>query len=276
MQISHFKASRRNNWPKSAQALELIDRARDEGLDVSADLYPYLASNTGLSALLPEWSKEGGKAATLKRLIDAESRRQVAAAMDPNAWEKVFISKSPRNRAYEGRHVADLAAESGKDPMDWTFDALIETELDIDMIRFSMYEENKNAELRHPAMMIGTDGSGLATEGPLSTGIPHPRSYGTFPRVLGHYVREQGVISLEEAVWKMCGLPAQKLRWADRGLIRKGYRADLVVLDPDTVADRATYQEPHQYPIGIHHVLVNGEVVISDGVHTRALPGKQV
>ena len=125
-------------------------------------------------------------------------------------------------------------------------------------------------------LLIGTDGSGLAIEGPLSTGKPHPRSYGTFPRVLGYYVREQGVLALEEAIRKMSGLPAQKLRWTDRGTIRRGYRADLVVLDPDTVVDRATFQEPHQYPIGIDHVLVNGELVISEGIHTRARPGKRV
>jgi N-acyl-D-amino-acid deacylase len=276
VQISHFKASGEQNWPKSAQALELIDRAREEGLDVSADLYPYLASNTGLSALLPEWAEEGGKEATLKRLQGADSRRQVAAAMEERNWEKVFISKSPKNRSYEGRHIADLAAAEGVDPLEWTLDALIETDLDISMIRFSMSEENKKAELRHPAMMIGTDASGLATEGPLSTGVPHPRGYGTFPRVLGRYVRELGVISLEEAVWKMCGLPAEKLRWSDRGLVRRGYQADLVVLDPETVTDMATFQRPHQYARGIDHVLVNGELVISEGVHTRARPGRRV
>jgi N-acyl-D-amino-acid deacylase len=121
--------------------------------------------------------------------------------------------------------------------------------------------------------MIGTDGVGLATEGPMSEGVPHPRSYGTYPRVLGRYVREQGAISLEEAIWKMSGFPAQKLRWADRGLVKKGYKADLVVLNPDTVADPATYESPHQYPAGIPHVLVNGRLVVHDGRHTQARPG---
>jgi N-acyl-D-amino-acid deacylase len=185
----------------------------------------------------------------------------------------VLISGSPRNREYEGRSVADLATEAGKTPYDWIFDALLETELDTSIVKFGMSEENRALELRHPAMMIGTDGSGLATEGPLSTGVPHPRSYGTFPRVLGHYVREVGVIPLEEAVWKMSGLPAQKLRWPDRGLLKRGYRADVVVLDPDTVSDRATYEAPHQYPAGIHHVVVNGQIVVRDGSHTQARPG---
>jgi len=276
VQISHFKATGHDNWPKSAQALELIDRARDKGLDITADIYPYLASSTGLNALLPKWAREGGKEATLKRLANVETRQQIAADMRSFDWEKVYICKSPRNRAYEGHHVADLANESGQAPQDWTFDALAETEMDLSMIRFSMSEHNKEAELRHPMMMIGTDGSGLASTGPLSKGKPHPRSYGAFPRILGRYVREQAVISLEDAIWKMSGLPAQKLRWTDRGLIQKGHQADLVVLDPDTVADRATYQAPHQYPVGIHHVLVNGELVISNSVHTRARPGKRL
>ena len=276
VQISHFKAAGHDNWPKSAQALELIDRARDEGLDITADIYPYLASSTGLNALLPKWAREGGKEATLKRLANVETRQQIAADMRSFDWEKVYIGKSPRNRAYEGHHIADLASESGQAPQDWAFDALAETEMDLSMIRFSMSEHNKESELRHPMMMIGTDGSGLASTGPLSKGKPHPRSYGAFPRILSRYVREQAIISLEDAIWKMSGLPAQKLRWTDRGLIQKGHQADLVVLDPDTVADRATYQAPHQYPVGIHHVLVNGELVISNSAHTRARPGRRL
>lgn len=276
VQISHFKATGPGNWHKSAQALELIDQARDEGLDVTADMYPYLASSTSLSALLPKWAREGGKEATLERLANVKTRQQIAADMSSFDWEKVYIGKSPRNHAYEGHHVAELANESGQAPQDWTLGTLSETELDLSMIRFSMSEHNRQVELRHPAMMIGTDGSGLANTGPLSQGKPHPRSYGTFPRILGHYVREQGVISLEDAICKMCGLPAQKLRWTDRGLIQKGYQADLVVLDPDSVAEQATYQAPHQYPVGIHYVLVNGDLVISNSTHTRARPGKRL
>jgi N-acyl-D-amino-acid deacylase len=279
VQISHFKAVGERNWPKSAAALDLIDQARAEGLEVTADLYPYLASSTGLSATLPDWANEGGKEVILKRLADPESRRRMAADMQggrtPRAggWDLVFISNSPKNRSYEGHHVAELAAEAAKSPHDWILDALLETELDVGMIKFSMSEDNRKLELRHPAMMIGTDGYGLAREGPLSRGKPHPRNYGTFPRVLGHYVREQGVISLEEAIWKMSGFPAQKLRWTDRGLLKKGFRADLVVFDPDRVADQATYEAPHQFPRGIHHVVVNGRLVIQEDVHTGARPG---
>ena len=280
VQISHFKASGRDNWGKSSRALELIDQARAEGMDVTADMYPYLAGSTSLSATLPEWAQEGGKEAILKRLGDAETCQKMAADMQSTGsfriteWDKVLISSSPRNRDYEGCYVADLVAEVGKSPYDWVFDVLLETELAVSMVHFVMSEDNRKLELRHPAMMIGTDGAGRATEGPLAKGVPHPRSYGTCPRVLGHYVREQGVISLEEAIWKMSGFPAQKLRWSDRGLVKKGYKADLVILDPDTVADRATYEAPHQYPVGITHVIVNGELVVHDDSHTRARPGR--
>jgi len=279
VQISHFKAAGRDNWDKSVHALALMDRARAEGLDVTADMYPYLAGGTGLVAALPEWAQEGGKEAIAARLVDPGTRRKMTADMQSTGffriteWDKVLISRSPKNRDYEGRYVAGLAADAGKSPHDWVFDALLETEADISMVLFMMSEDNRRQELRHPAMMIGTDGVGLATEGPMSEGVPHPRSYGTYPRVLGRYVREQGVISLEEAIWKMSGFPAQKLRWADRGLVKEGYKADLVVLNPDTVADPATYETPHQYPAGIPHVLVNGRLVVHDGHHTQARPG---
>ena len=280
VQISHFKASDRENWKKSAPALALIREARAEELDVTADMYPYLASSRSLSALLPEWAHQGGKPALLARLANGEARQRVTAdfkSAHPSRnllWSAVLIGSSSRNREYQGRRVDELAAEAGKSPEDWVLDALLEAEGHIDMIHFGMSEENRKAELRHPAMMIGTDGYGLPIDGPLTQGLPHPRSYGTFPRILGGYVREQGVITLEEAIWKMSGLPALKLRWTDRGLIKEGYRADLVILNPDTVIDHATYQAPRQYAAGIHHVIVNGRLVIHDGVHTRALPGR--
>jgi N-acyl-D-amino-acid deacylase len=243
-------------------------------------MYPYLAGGTMLVAARPEWAQEGGKEAILKRLAEPETRRKMSGDMRSSGffrvaeWDRVLLSHAPKAQAYEGRYVADMAAEAGKSAHDWLFDALLETELDASMVLFMMSEENRIEELRHPAMMIGTDCFGLATEGPLSKGKPHPRSYGTYPRVLGHYVREQRVISFEEAIWKMSGFPAQKLRWPDRGLVRKGYRADLVMLDPDKVADRATYDAPHQYPVGIEHVIVNGDTVLRNGVHTQARPGR--
>lgn len=279
VQISHLKAAGRLNWSKAEQALDLIDRARDEGLDVTCDMYPYLASSTGLTMLAPDWAHEGGKAALLERLADPMTRERIKT--DPHidrlsrmaGWEDVFICHSPNAPDYEGHTIADLARSASLPVYDWILDALLETELQVEMVAFLMSEDNVKMQLRHPAVMIGSDGVGLAAEGPLAKGVPHPRNYGTYPRLLGNYVRDENVLSLEEAVWKMSGYPAQKLRWPDRGLLRRGYRADLVVFDPGTVADRATYQAPHQYPIGIQHVIVNGVPVIRDSVHTGARPG---
>ncbi len=279
VQISHFKAVGRENWDNSDRALGLIDEAQDEGLDVTADMYPYLATSTGLKSTLPEWAHEGGKDAILQRLADDSARRKMVSQMQttgygPQEWETVMISHSPRNRAYEGRHVSALAAEESQSPYEWVFDALLEAETDMSMIHFAISEENRERELRHPAMMIGTDGSGLAPEGPLGRGKPHPRNYGTFPRVLGHLVRERGLISLEEAVHKMTGLPAKKLRWTERGRVQKGYAADLVVFDPAGVIDQATYNDPHRYPRGIIAVMVNGTLVVDGGTHTGARGGR--
>ncbi|MBC7234948.1 MAG: D-aminoacylase [Chloroflexi bacterium] len=280
VEIAHFKAAGRQNWGKAEQALALIDDARAQGLDISADMYPYLAGSSSLKSMLPEWAQEGGKEATLARLADIEIRRRMSRDMERigffrgSEWDKVLIATSPRNRAYEGYTVAELAEAAGKSPHEWVFDALQETELQISMISHYATEENLIRQLRVPWMMIGTDAGGAATHGPLSQGKPHPRNYGTFPRVLGRFVREMGILSLEEAVRKMSGLPAQKLRWRDRGLLRPGYWADIVIFDPDTVSDQATYRDPHQYAVGIHHLLVNGCLVIRDGQHTGARPGQ--
>jgi len=280
VQISHFKAARRSNWSKSAQALELIRQAQSQGLDITADLYPYRAGSTSLKTLLPEWAHVGGPTETLRRLSDPAQRRRMTADMQSGGYARgiefkdVLITSSPRRAAYEGRSVSDLAATAGRDPYEWLFDALAQTELDMSMAVFGMSEANRMQEIQDPGMMIGTDGVGLATSGPLARGVPHPRNYGAFPRVLGRFVRDLKVIKLEEAVNKMTGLPARKLRLADRGLIKPGQAADLVVFDPATVADKATYDQPHQYAEGIIHVLVNGRFVVRDAAHTGDRPGK--
>ena len=276
---AHFKAAGRDHWEKAALALELIDQARAQGLNVTADMYPYVASSTSLVTFLPEWAREGGKAAILRRLADPETCQEMTSDMQSSPygrgveWDKVLIAKSPRRRNDQGQYVSELAARAGQSPRAWVLRVLLETELDVSMIRFGMSEDNLRLQLRRPWMMIGTDGYGLAIEGPLSGGVPHPRNYGTFPRVLGHYVREQKVILLEEAIRRMSGLPAQTLRLADRGLVKKGYTADLVIFDPNTVADRGTYEMPHQYAAGIPHVIVNGKLVIHQGNHTQRRPG---
>lgn len=279
VQISHFKVSGERNWDRVTQALDLIDQANAEGLDVTADMYPYIAGSTSLVSLLPEWAQEGGKEDTLNRLSDAETRKRMVDEMrtatffNEAEWNKIMVIGIPMKPEYEGRYIADLAADANKSPHDWVFDALLEAELNARMILFMMSEENRKVELPHPLMMIGTDGYGLAAEGPASRMATHPRSYGTYPHVLGHYVRESGIVTLEEAIWKMSGFPAKKLRWTDRGLMKNGYKADLVVFNPETVASPATYEDPHQYPIGIHHVIVNGKLVIHDFKHTQARSG---
>jgi len=279
VQISHFKAAPKDNWDKSPRALRLIDRAQAEGLDVTADLYPYQAGSTTLATMLPQWAHVGGPVETLKRLADPAARTKMIADMQTGGfargleWNMVLITSSPLRTAYEGRYVSDLAAQAGKAAYFWVFDALLETRLDMTMAVFGMSEENRRREIQFPSMMICTDGFGLAATGPMAKGVPHPRSYGAFPRVLGRYVRELQVLKLEEAVFKMTGLPAKKLKLKNRGLIRPGFAADLVVLNPAAVSDRATYDNPHQYAEGIIHVLVNGRFVILDENHTQAKPG---
>jgi len=189
-------------------------------------------------------------------------------------WDKVLITSSPVNTQYEGRNIAEMVSETGKTSYDWLFDALLETRLDMGMALFGMSEENRRNELKYSGMMIGTDGYGMATTGIMAKGVPHPRSYGAFPRVLARYVRELQVLTLEEAVHRMTGLTAAKLKLGDRGLIEPGKAADLVLFDPDTIADTATYENPHQYAQGISHVFVNGEAVIKETTHNGSRPGR--
>jgi len=279
VQISHFKAARKSNWEKSQKALELISRAQAEGLDVTTDLYPYRAGSTSLVTMLPEWAHVGGPAETLIRLADPDMRTKMIADMQSGGfargieWTDILITSSPNNTESEGRYISDLAKEAGKSPYDWVFETLLETELDISMAMFGMSEENRLREIQFSGMMLGTDGVGLATTGPMAKGVPHPRNYGAFPRVLGRFVRELKVIKIEEAIYKMTGLPAKKLRLNNRGLIKPGLAADLVIFDPAEVSDKATYKNPHQYAKGIYHVIVNGQFVVRDAIHTGARPG---
>ena len=280
VQISHFKAMGKENWPKSRKALEMIDRARAEGLNVYADMYPYTAGSTGLAAFLPEWAQEGGKEQTLKRLDDPDQREKMKRDMKTGgfakgiAWDLVLINGSAKKPEYQGHYVSELAEQSGKTGEDWAFDALLETGLQITMANFGMSEENRRQEMKHPAMTFGTDGFGIGLEGETARGLPHPRNFGAYPRILGRYVREEGVLTLEGAVHKMTGLAAHRLRLKDRGLIRPGLVADLVLFDPKTISDTATYENPFRFPTGITHVLVNGELVVAEGRHTGARPGR--
>jgi N-acyl-D-amino-acid deacylase len=278
IQHSHYKAMWPKNWDKALTGLQMIDKARSAGIDMNADMYPYAAGSTRLTALLPEWAQEGGLNKIITRAADPATRKKMTESMKSGGvffmedWSKVTIPNSA-NPAHIGRDIAELAAEAGKTAHDWIFDAVLETKGNIAVIIFSMSEDNVKMQMHYPTMMFGTDGFGMPFEGPLATGAPHPRSFGTFPRILGKYVRDEKVLSLEEAIYKMCGFPAQKLHLKERGLIKKGYKADIVLFNPDTVIDKADFINPFQRPIGIEVVLVNGKAVLQQGVHTKARSG---
>lgn len=284
VQISHLKAAGRPNWGKVADALALVDGARAAGLDVMADVYPYTASSTTLRTLLPDWALEGGVEAMTARLADPATRARIRAELQAPAtgqtlldrvgWDNIMVSYCARRKDAEGRRLSELGAALGCDPLDAALDLIADEAGKAYMVLFQLDEADLRCALAHPQVMIGSDGSALAPYGDLAAGKPHPRSYGTFPRVLGEYVREHRVLALPQAVHKMTGLPARRLGLRDRGEIRVGARADLVVFDPRLVADQATYEEPHRYPVGVEQVLVNGRFVIKGGEHTGSLPGR--
>ena len=284
VQVSHVKAAGRPNWGKVESALALIDAARAEGLDVTADVYPYTASSTTLRTLLPDWALEGGVDAMTKRLAEPDVRARIRkeleapvtgqSLLDRIGWDNVMISYCARRKDAEGKRLSEIAAARGMDPVDAALELIVDEAGKAYMILFQLDEADLRRALVHPHVMIGSDGSALAPYGPLAEGKPHPRSYGTFPRVLGEYAREQRLLPLAQAIHKMTGMPARRLRLRDRGVIRDGAKADLVVFDPKRVTDTATYQDPHRYPGGIEYVLVNGRFVIKHGEHTGSLPGR--
>jgi N-acyl-D-amino-acid deacylase len=280
VEVSHLKAAGRSNWPKMVQAIELIERAQVDGVDVTADMYPYPAGSTMLSALLPPSVHAGGREALLARLHDPTDHARIRAELaGPGmardaGWDGILIAGCPARAEYEGRTLAHIAAQLGVPPEEAVIAILRESKGEADMVLFMMSEENIALGLARPWVMIGSDGEGHATEGLYAAGKPHPRNYGTCPRFLGHYVRDQGLLPLSEAIRKMTSLPAAKLGLRDRGRLEPGARADVVVFDPATIADLATFAEPHRYPRGIPWVLVNGEPVIADGRHTGSRPGE--
>ena len=282
VQISHLKAQGERNWWKAKTILRSIEDARAAGLDVHFDRYPYVAYATGLSNLFPAWSRAGGSAAFIRRLEDpaqlpAIERLARAKVALLGSWNAVQISstRTARNAYARGRRLGELAQERSEDPFALTVRLLIEERNSVGMIGFGMSEENTAELLAHPLGMVCSDGGSYAPYGALSGGSPHPRGYGTFPRLMGHYVRS-GALSLELAVHKATALPAQKLRLADRGVIEPGAFADLVAFDPTTVADQATFEDPHQYPVGIPLVVVNGQVTLRDGEQTGARAGRAI
>lgn len=285
VQLSHHKATGRRNWGRVGASLEMIDRARASGQDVLADQYPYTAGSTTLAAIMPKRAMQGGIEAMLSRLADPHERARIRAEIassgpealsagarefDPEAIMISRVSDGP-SKVYEGRMLTDIAADRGEDPVDAALHLLESGRGGVQMIIFAMSEEDVRCVMRHPAVAIASDGWTLS---PSAGGRPHPRSYGTFARVLGRYVREDGVLGLEEAVRKMTSLPAQRLRRYDMGLIRPGCVADLVVFDPERITDLATFQDPHRYCAGVVCVIVNGAMVIENEVDTGVMAGR--
>jgi len=287
VQIYHLKAAGKRNWPKMAQVIETINAARAAGQDVTADMYTYPAAGTGLMSILPPWAAAGGK--FYENLRDPAMRAKIRAeALDPSGdWEAMVELcgpegvmpigfAKPENQPYVGKRLSEIAALRNQEWVDAAFDLFLSEEQRISTIYFMMTDDNLRLQLQQPWIMIGTDAGGLDPAWAKPIGPYHPRAYGTYTRVLGRFVREEGVLPLEDAVRKMSAAVAQRLGIRDRGLLREGMLADVVIFDPATVADRATFDEPHQLSVGVREVWVNGVRVLHNGEHTGATPGRIV
>lgn len=283
VQISHLKCQGERNWWKVDPALRTVAGARAAGNDVMFDVYPYVAFSTGLANLFPIHARDGGDDAFIARLGDPARRLALEAAVRAKidqlgSWNSVQVTSTHSDALAwaRGRRLGQLAAERGEEPYELLVRLIVDDRNRAGMVAFGMSEENVARKLAHPLSIVCSDGGAFAPYGPLSEGAPHPRAYGAFPRVLGHFCRERRVLPLESAIHKMTLLPASRLRLAGRGRVAPGSFADLVAFDLDRVADRATFEDPHRYPDGIPHVWVNGRAVIRDGEQTGELPGRPV
>ena len=285
-EIYHLKAAGRPNWHKMDEVIRRIDAAREEGIDITADMYPYVAAGTGLATCLPPWAEADGK--LWENLRDPTMRSRIREAMLAPAtdWENLGASAGPEGvvlaglllpdyRQYLGRSLAEVAAERNQEWVDTALDLLAAEEQNVFCFYFEMDEENVRRQMAQPWTKFSTDAGGVDPER-LDGGLRHPRAFGTYTRVLGHYVREEGTLPLEDAIRKMTSAVADRLFLRDRGLLRAGMKADVVVFDPATIADRATFAEPHQLSTGVRDVWVNGERVLAGGFHTGAMPGRWV
>jgi N-acyl-D-amino-acid deacylase len=276
-EVYHLKTAGARNWSKMEQVLARVDKAREEGLKITANMYLYEASSTGLSASIPAWAHSGGNPALFKRLEDPATRAQIATQMrarGPMPRTILVAFRSEKLRALIGKTLAEVAALRGKDEFDTALDLILEDRSRVAAVFFGMNEENIKTILRRPWVSFGSDGASLAAEGVFLKNSTHPRAYGNFARLLGKYVRDEKLLTLPEAIRRLTGLPATNLGLDRRGFIKEGMFADIVVFDPATIADRATYDNPHQYAVGMKHVFVNGVQVLKDGAHTGAKPGR--
>jgi len=283
VEIVHFKCSGTDNWGKAATALRMIADAKARGVDVDCDSYPYAAGSNPLKNLLPPWVQAGGVDAMLARLREPQAREKIRGDIARDglnnwgripSWDCVQISISPHLPQHAGRTIAALAAERSADPVDTLCDYLADDRGATRVLVTSISEDDIRTIVASPLALVGSDGNCVAPYGPVGKGMPHPRFYGTFPRVLTRYVREQNALPLELAIHKMTGATARALKLQDRGILKEGYRADVVIFDPADFADRATYADPHQFPSGVRTtVIVNGTLVVKNAEHTGALPG---
>ncbi|MDH4136265.1 MAG: D-aminoacylase [Anaerolineae bacterium] len=285
VQISHVKLEGYRNWEGADRLLAMLEDARSLGVSVGCDQYPYTAGVSWLAYILPYWAQAGGARAVGERLSDPEVRALLRKDWEENRaewedrggmrdWTDLLITDCVPRPDVQGKNIAEIAADEGKDPLETALDLIVVSEGQVECVCFGQLEDNVRVLMRHPLVVVGSDGDALAPYGVLARSRPHPRYYGTFPRVLGHYVREEKVLSLEGAVKKMTSVTAERFGLSGRGVIREGAWADLVLFNAQTVADRATYTDPHQYPGGIPYVVVNGVVVVDQGEHTGALPGQ--
>lgn len=287
-EVYHIKAAGESNWPLLDAALAKIEAAQKDGLKITADMYTYTAAGTGLDACLPPWTEDGGYPALFKRLRDPATREKIAAQVKTpsDEWENLYLAagspeklllvgfKSAKLKPLTGKSLAEVAKMRGKDPIETIMDLIAEDESRIESIYFLMSEENIRKKVAKSWISFGSDEASQAPEGVFLKSNPHPRAYGNFARVLGKYVREEKVILLGEAIRRLSALPASNLGLDHRGLLEKGMFADVVVFDPKTVGDRATFAKPHQYAVGMKQVFVNGKQVLKDGEHTGAKPGR--
>ncbi|MFN0108701.1 MAG: N-acyl-D-amino-acid deacylase family protein [Blastocatellia bacterium] len=287
-EIYHLKASGQANWPKMDQVIKMVEKARRDGLKVTADMYTYTAGSTGLNSTLPPWTLDGGYEALFKRLQDAETRKKIAAEVraPSNTWENMYqLAGSPdrillvgfRNptlRQYLGKSIAEVAKLRGTDPIETIMDLIVEDRSRVDTVYFMMSEENVKKQLKLPWVSFGSDAASMAAEGDFLNSSTHPRAYGNFARLLGKYVRDEKVIPMEEAIRRLAALPAANLGLDRRGLLKANYFADVVVFDPKTIGDRATFEKPHQYSVGMQQVFVNGKQALKNGDHTGVISGR--
>jgi N-acyl-D-amino-acid deacylase len=287
-EIYHIKAAGQKNWPKADAMLAKIEDARKAGLKITANMYTYTAAGTGLDACLPPWTEDGGYPALFKRLRDPATREKIAAEVrvDSDKWENLYLAagspdkillsgfKSEKLKPLTGKSLAEVAKMRGKDPIETAMDLISEDESRIDTIYFLMSEENVKKEIVKPWVSFGSDEASQAPEGVFLKSNCHPRAYGNFVRVLGKYARDEKVLALPDAIRKLSGLPASNLGLDHRGFLQEGMFADVVVFDPATITDHATFERPHQYATGMKHVFVNGQQVLKDGEHTGAKPGR--